>query len=264
MRALLEHPDQLELLRAEPERIPNAVEEILRWTTVVNYFCRTATTDTEVGGCPVHEGEKLMIWYASGSRDPEANEDPQTFDVTRDEVSHMAFDLAAAAATSASAPASLGFELRVALEQLLSRLQTIELDGEPERLRSPGPTPTHRFRSSSPQPHPTQSRSHHPDEHGNRHQHLPRLRTQRRAAGLRQRDPRLRQARGRHRRAARAAHRPLHGVPQPRARRPSSASSAGSAPRCRRSTAGSAAAWSTPACSSRRPSAACCRSPATR
>ena len=42
--------------RAEPERIPDAVEEILRWTSVVNYFCRTATTETDVAGCPVHAG----------------------------------------------------------------------------------------------------------------------------------------------------------------------------------------------------------------
>jgi len=134
MRALLEHPDQLELLQAEPERIPGAVEEILRWTTVVNYFCRTATTDTEVGGCPVHEGEKVMIWYASGSRDPEVNDDPHRFDVTRTDVSHMAFGGGGRHFCLGAGLARL--ELRVALEQLLSRLQTIELDGEPERLRS--------------------------------------------------------------------------------------------------------------------------------
>ena len=77
MLALLEHPDQLELLRAEPERIEGAVEEILRWTSVVNYFCRTATGDTEVGGCPVGAGDKVMLWYPAGSRDPEVNDDPQ-------------------------------------------------------------------------------------------------------------------------------------------------------------------------------------------
>ena len=134
MRALLEHPDQLELLRAEPERTPDAVEEILRWTTVVNYFCRTATTETEVGGCPVHEGEKVMIWYAAGSRDPEANDDPHRFDVSRGDVAHMAFGGGGRHFCLGAGLARL--ELRIALEQLLSRLQTIELDGEPERLRS--------------------------------------------------------------------------------------------------------------------------------
>jgi cytochrome P450 len=134
MRALLEHPDQLELLRAEPERIPNAVEEILRWTTVVNYFCRTATTDTDVAGCPVHQGDKVMIWYAAGSRDPEVNEDPQAFDVTRDDVTHMAFGGGGRHFCLGAGLARL--ELRIALEELVSRFATIELDGEPERLRS--------------------------------------------------------------------------------------------------------------------------------
>jgi cholest-4-en-3-one 26-monooxygenase len=134
MRALLEHPDQLELLRAEPERIPGAVEEILRWTSVVNYFCRTATEDTEVAGCPVHEGEKVMIWYAAGSRDPEANPDPQRFDVTREEVAHMAFGGGGRHFCLGAGLARL--ELRIALEEILDRLADIELHGEPERLRS--------------------------------------------------------------------------------------------------------------------------------
>ena len=134
MRALLEHPDQLELLRAEPERIPAAVEEILRWTSVVNYFCRTATTDTEVGGCPVHEGEKVMIWYAAGSRDPEIVDEPHRFDVTREDVSHMAFGGGGRHFCLGAGLARL--ELRIAFEELLGRLSEIRLAGEPERLRS--------------------------------------------------------------------------------------------------------------------------------
>jgi linalool 8-monooxygenase len=134
MRALLEHPDQMELLRSEPERIPGAVEEILRWTSVVNYFCRTVTEDTEVAGCPMHEGEKVMIWYAAGSRDPEVNDDPHTFDVTREEVTHMAFGGGGRHFCLGAGLARL--ELRIALEEILARLGDIELDGEPERLRS--------------------------------------------------------------------------------------------------------------------------------
>ncbi len=132
--ALLTHPEQLELLRTEPERIPNAVEEILRHSSVVNYFCRTATADAEVGGCPVHEGEKVMLWYTAGSRDPEANPDPHSFDVTREEITHMAFGGGGRHFCLGAGLARL--ELRVALEELLARLEQIELDGEPERLRS--------------------------------------------------------------------------------------------------------------------------------
>ncbi len=134
MLALLEHPDQLELLRAEPERIPGAVEEILRWTSVVNYFCRTAKEDTEVSGCPVHAGEKVMLWYPGGSRDPAVNDDPHRFDVTRAEPKHMAFGGGGRHFCLGAGLARL--ELRVAFEEILGRWGDIRLAGEPERLRS--------------------------------------------------------------------------------------------------------------------------------
>ena len=132
--ALMEHPDQLELLRAEPDRIPAAVEEILRWTSVVNYFCRTAKEDTEVSGCPVHAGEKVMMWYPAGSRDPAVNDDPQTFDVTREDAKHMAFGGGGRHFCLGAGLARL--ELRVAFEEILSRWSDIRLAGEPERVRS--------------------------------------------------------------------------------------------------------------------------------
>jgi len=134
MLALLEHPDQLDLLRREPERITGAVEEILRWTTVVEYFCRTAKTDAEVAGCPVAGGEKVMLWYASGSRDPELNDDPHRFDVTRPEPRHMAFGGGGRHFCLGAGLARL--ELRVALEEILARTASIEPAGTPARLRS--------------------------------------------------------------------------------------------------------------------------------
>lgn len=134
MRALLEHPAQFELLRTEPERIEAAVEEILRWTSVVNYFCRTATIDTEVGGCPVASSEKVMLWYAAGSRDPELNDDPHRFDVTRPEAKHMAFGGGGRHFCLGAGLARL--ELRVAFEEILRRFDDVRLAGEPERLRS--------------------------------------------------------------------------------------------------------------------------------
>jgi len=132
--ALMEHPDQLELLRAEPDRIPAAVEEILRWTSVVNYFCRTAKEDTEVAGCPVHAGEKVMMWYPAGSRDPEVNDHPQTFNVTRADAKHMAFGGGGRHFCLGAGLARL--ELRVAFEEILSRWSDIRLAGEPQRVRS--------------------------------------------------------------------------------------------------------------------------------
>jgi cholest-4-en-3-one 26-monooxygenase len=134
MWALLEHPDQLELLAREPQRIEAAVEEILRWTSVVNYFCRTATADTELGGREIGAGDKVMMWYPAGSRDPEVNADPHTFDVTRDEPTHMAFGGGGRHFCLGAGLARL--ELRVAFEEILRRLGEIRLAGPPERLRS--------------------------------------------------------------------------------------------------------------------------------
>src|SRR5207253_5123161 len=78
--ALLHHPDQLEKLRAKPTRLrpkksglpPGALEELLRWSTPVNYLARTATTDTTLAGQPIRAVERVVMWYASASRDTEA------------------------------------------------------------------------------------------------------------------------------------------------------------------------------------------------
>jgi cytochrome P450 len=134
MRALLDHPDQLALLRDEPERIEAAVEEILRWTSVVNYFCRTATADTELAGREIAAGDKVMLWYTAGSRDPEANSDPHRFDVTRSEPAHQAFGGGGRHFCLGAGLARLN--LRVTFEEVLRRLCDVRLAGEPQRLRS--------------------------------------------------------------------------------------------------------------------------------
>ena len=134
MRALLDHPDQLALLRSEPHRIEGAVEEILRWTSVVNYFCRTATADTEFGGRELAAGDKVMLWYTAGSRDPQVNSDPHRFDVTRTEAVHMAFGGGGRHFCLGAGLARLN--LRVTFEEVLRRLEDVRLAGEPQGLRS--------------------------------------------------------------------------------------------------------------------------------
>jgi cytochrome P450 len=134
MRALLDHPDQLELLAREPQRIEAAVEEILRWTSVVNYFCRTATADTELGGRQIGAGDKVMLWYTAGSRDPEVNDDPHSFDISRGEPVHQAFGGGGRHFCLGAGLARL--ELRVAFEEILRRFEDIRPAGAPERLRS--------------------------------------------------------------------------------------------------------------------------------
>ena len=135
MLALLEHPDQLELLRAEPERIEAAVEEILRWTSVVNYFCRTATADTELAGRPIAAGDKVMLWYPAGlarSRGQRRSRSASTSPAA--EPTHMAFGGGGRHFCLGAGLARL--ELRVAFEEILRRLDDVRLAGEPQRLRS--------------------------------------------------------------------------------------------------------------------------------
>jgi cholest-4-en-3-one 26-monooxygenase len=134
MLALLQHPDQWRLLVDDPELIPQAVEEILRWTSVVNYFFRTATADTEIGGQRIAKGDKVMIWYTSGSRDPDACEDPGRFDVTRQEMRHMAFGGGGRHFCLGAGLARL--ELRVMFEEVARRMPDIRQTGPEERLSS--------------------------------------------------------------------------------------------------------------------------------
>ena len=132
--ALLEHPDQLALLRDDPSLIPQAVEEILRYTSVVNYFARTATCDSEIAGQRIAEGEKVVIWYTSASRDEAVYADPQRFDVTRDEHDHKAFGGGGRHFCLGAGLARL--ELRIIFEEVLRRMPDIAQAGEAERLRS--------------------------------------------------------------------------------------------------------------------------------
>ena len=134
MLALLRHPDQWALLCARPERIPNAVEEILRWTSVVKYFARTATTDVELAGQRIAEGDKVVMWFGSASRDDSLNADPERFDVTRDDPRHRAFGAGGPHFCLGHALARL--ELRVIFEELARRMPDLRLDGEPTYLRS--------------------------------------------------------------------------------------------------------------------------------
>jgi cholest-4-en-3-one 26-monooxygenase len=134
MLALLEHPEQLAMLRENPTLIPQAVEEILRWTSVVNYFARTATRDTEVGGQRIAEGDKVVMWYTSASRDEEVYADPQVFDVKRTEHSHAAFGGGGRHFCLGAGLARL--ELRIVFEEVLRRMSDVAQAGEVTRLKS--------------------------------------------------------------------------------------------------------------------------------
>src|SRR4051794_34164073 len=89
--ALLEHPDQLERLRRTPDLMRRATEEIIRWSSPVLFFGRTATRDTELGGVHIGAGDRVVLWYPSGNRDERAFERPFEFDIERDPNPHVSF-----------------------------------------------------------------------------------------------------------------------------------------------------------------------------
>jgi cytochrome P450 len=132
--ALLEHPDQLERLRKDPDLFKPAAEEMLRWATPVHHFRRTTTQSTELAGVELPAGAKVTTWFVSGNRDETVFEDPDTFDVGRTPNKHMAFGPGGIHHCMGAHLARM--EIKIAFEELLKRVDTIELAGEPERLRS--------------------------------------------------------------------------------------------------------------------------------
>ena len=134
MLALIQHPDQLEILRHSPELIPNAVEEFLRWASPVYHFRRTATRDVELNGTEIRAGDKVTMWFASGNRDAEAFDDPYRFDVTRRKVDHVTFGKGGPHFCLGNSLARM--EIRVMFEELIPRIGSAELAGEPMRVRS--------------------------------------------------------------------------------------------------------------------------------
>jgi cytochrome P450 len=131
--ALVQHPDQLALLRDDPAVIPSAVEEILRWANPLHCFRRTATRDTDLAGVRIEEGQKVAMLYTSANRDEDVFADPQRFDVTRDPNPHLSFGIGPHFCLGAHLARLEG---RVFFEELLATFPSIELAGTPQRIRS--------------------------------------------------------------------------------------------------------------------------------
>jgi cholest-4-en-3-one 26-monooxygenase len=128
MRALMEDPEQKQMLLEDPSRVPAAVEESLRMFPAFAHFRRTATCDTELHGQKIKEGEKVVMWYVSSNRDETRYEDPDRFDIGR-EAEHQAFGAGGRHFCLGTALARL--ELRILIEETLKRYPDIELAGEP-------------------------------------------------------------------------------------------------------------------------------------
>ena len=91
LRAFADHPDQWEAMAADPGLVPGAVEEVLRWVTPLNNMFRRAAIDTEIGGQPIHRGDRIIMLYPSANRDEDVFDDPFRFDITRSPNPHLAF-----------------------------------------------------------------------------------------------------------------------------------------------------------------------------
>jgi len=132
--AFAEHPEQWDLLRADPAVLGNAVEEILRFVAPVACFARTTTCDVEVAGHQIEAGERVSIWFPAANRDPRTFDRPDEFDITRDPNPHVAFG-------GGGAHFCLGAhlarnEIRAMFAELLARFPGVEITGPPSYLVS--------------------------------------------------------------------------------------------------------------------------------
>ncbi len=134
MQALMENPDQRQLLLDDPSLISSAVEESLRMFPAFAHFRRTATCDTELNGQKIRENDKIVMWYVSSNRDETRYEDPDRFDVRRNP-EHQAFGAGGRHFCLGAALARL--ELNVLFEETLKRYPAMELVGTPTVAESP-------------------------------------------------------------------------------------------------------------------------------
>lgn len=133
MMALAQDPAQFARVKADRSLLSGIVEEAIRWTTPVQHFMRTAAEDTEIGGQKIAKDDWLMINYVAANHDPAQFDNPRKFDAARSPNRHLAF--------GAGAHQCLGLhlarlEMRILFNELLDRIETLELAGEPKRAKS--------------------------------------------------------------------------------------------------------------------------------
>jgi cytochrome P450 len=133
MWALAQDPEQFAKVKADRTLLPGLIEEAIRWTTPVQHFMRTVASDTEIGGVSMKAGDWLMLCYISGNYDESVFPEPERFDATRSPNRHVSF--------GSGAHQCLGLhlarlEMNILFEELLDRLDSVELAGEPKRSQS--------------------------------------------------------------------------------------------------------------------------------
>ena len=133
MLTLVENPDQYDLLLSNPELLPGAVEEALRYWPPVIHFRRTATRDTELAGQAITAGDKVVVYHIAANRDPAVFDDPHRFDITRTDNDHLSFGFGPHFCIGSHLARQ---QMRSMLSELNHRLGRLELAAEPVRLQS--------------------------------------------------------------------------------------------------------------------------------
>ncbi len=131
--ALIENPEQRKRLVNNPALMPTAVEECLRWTSPLTHIARVATSDSELAGTKIREGDRVALWIPSANRDEKVFDDPYRFDIGRTPNEHIAFGKGEHFCAGAHLAR---LELRLMLTDILQRIEQIELAGKVERLKS--------------------------------------------------------------------------------------------------------------------------------
>ena len=132
--ALNENPEQYAKLRANPALIPNMVSEIIRWQTPLTHMARTVVNDYRIDGQLLRKGDRVILWYLSGNRDPRAIDNPDQFVIDRPRARHhlsFGFGIHRCLGNRLAE-----MQLRVLWEEILNRYPKIELAGKPERVSS--------------------------------------------------------------------------------------------------------------------------------
>ncbi len=133
VHALIENPDQLAKLKADPSLVATAADEIIRWVTPVKHFMRTATEDYDLHGHVIKKGESVLLAYPSANRDGDVFTDPDKFDISRSPNKHLSFGFGVHYCLGAMLAR---MEIKSLLTELIPRLDSIELAGEPSLMKT--------------------------------------------------------------------------------------------------------------------------------
>lgn len=133
MLAFIENPDQRQKLRAEPGLLSSAIEEVVRWTSPIIHFGRTAAQDCEIRGQRIEKGQHLALFYPSANRDADIFDAPERFRIDRNPNRHIGFGIGEHFCAGAHIAR---LEIQMAYQYLLPQIEEIELTGPPARLHS--------------------------------------------------------------------------------------------------------------------------------